>query len=436
MPQLVIRNIGALYTVQSGDGGQASVMPMPDAELVIEDGRVSQAGQSNSGDKARAHRGHNPYPRPPEVTRPNPGVTVIDAHGALVTPGLVDPHTHILYGGDRASEMELKRAGVPYLEILARGGGILSTVESTRAASDEALFEATTHRAMTMLAQGTTTVEIKTGYGLSLPEELRALRILKELDDALCIDIVPTFLGAHAIPHEYRTRPDVYVDLVVDGMIPAVAEQGIARFCDVFCEPAVFSIHRSRRILEAARGHGMSRKIHADEISPPAGGVSGAELAAEVGAVSADHLRATDDMGFRRLRDAGVVPVVLPATSFSLRGHQYADARTMIDLFGLPVALATDGNPGTSPTESLQLVMTLAALELRMTPEEILAGVTINAARALSAQDRVGSLERGKLGDAVIWEAYSLDFLPYRFGANQAAMVVKRGRIVAQSDPI
>jgi imidazolonepropionase len=345
----------------------------------------------------------------------------------LVTPGLVDPHTHALYGGDRAHEVALKLAGVPYLEILARGGGILSTVRATREATDAELYESTARRLGAMLAMGTTTVEIKSGYGLSVEEELRALRIIRRLDRHLSISIVPTFLGAHAVPEESRSDPEGYVDAIVEQMIPAVADEGLSGFCDVFCEAGVFSVEQSRRILDAGNARGLRGKVHADEIEP----MGGAQLAADCGAVSADHLRATTGDGMTRLAESGVVPVVLPATSFNLRGHHYANARRMIDEFELPVALATDDNPGTSPTESLQLVMTLAALELRMTPEEILAGVTINAARAIGVEEKAGSLEAGKGGDLVIWQAFDLAMLPYRFGTNQAAMVLKAGDVVA-----
>lgn len=433
MPKLIIRNIGKLYSLQGleGSSGKAagSIEPAEGDELVIEDGRVaSVAGGRDAGEKSAS--AGNPYPPRPEVSHPRSDVTIVDVHGALVTPGLVDPHTHAVYGGNRASETALKLAGVPYLEILARGGGILSTVEATRRASDEQLYDSAAVRLRAMLQMGTTTVEVKGGYGLSTDQELRLLRIVAELDRTMLLTVVPTFLGAHATPATYKGEPDRYVDQVIGDMIPSVARQGIASFCDVFCEPGVFSIDRSRRILMAANAHGLATKIHADEIEPAGTGMSGAELAAEVGATSADHLRATNDEGFRRLAEAKVTPVVLPATSFNLRDHQYAEARRMIDGFDLPVALATDCNPGTSPTESLQLVMTLAALELRMTPQEILAGVTVNAARAIGLQNEVGSLSPGKSGDVVVWQSYDLDFLPYRFGANQASVVVKAGEIV------
>ena len=434
MPRLTITNIGALYTLTGLDGtsGKAAtaVAPYLGAELVIEDGEVAYAGPARQEPTAPKHSMGNPYPPAPEIRRPRSDVIEINAKGALVTPGLVDPHTHAVYGGDRASEMTLKLAGTPYLDILARGGGILSTVRSTRAASDDELYEASATRLLTMLRHGTTTVEVKSGYGLSTPEELRLLRIIEELGRELPLDVIPTFMGAHATPPEFQGDSEAYAEEVAGRMMPAVAKQGIARFCDVFCEPGVFSPSQTHAILGAAKSQSLLSKIHADEIETDAGSSSGAEVAADIGATSADHLRATNDKGFRRMAETGVIPVVLPATSFFLADHRYANTRRMIDECDLPVALATDDNPGTSPTESLQLVMVIAALELRMTPPEVLAGVTINAARAIEEHESAGTLDLGKRGDAVIWRAYDLDMLPYRFGVNQAAMVVKRGNIV------
>lgn len=435
--RMLVTNIGALYTMADGAGRDgrdaASLRPVSGGEVEIEDGIVVYAGPVRAGGSP-AGRSFNPYPAPPTVASHEGSNVTVDAGGALVTPGLVDPHTHAVYGGNRAFELPLKMAGVPYLEILKRGGGILATVRATRDASDEELVEAATLRLLAMLRQGTTTVEVKSGYGLSVEHELRLLRLIKQLGATLPLTLVPTFMGAHAVPEEFRSNPSGYVDLVVDEMMPAVAGQGIARFVDVFCEPAVFDVAASRRILEAGRKNGLRPKIHADEIEVPAGATTGAELASEVGAISADHLRETGGAGLAALSRAGTVPVVLPATSFCLRDHRYAPARRMIDEFDLPVALATDCNPGTSPTESLPLVMALAALELKMTPEEILAAVTVHAARAIGVEAEAGALALGMEGDLVIWQAYDLAMLCYRFGANQAAMVVKRGSIVARSE--
>lgn len=434
--KLVVSNIGKLYTLAGLDGrsGQAAsgIRLISCGEVEIDGGKITYAGPARDRHAPVAGDSYNPYPAPPTVNETAAaGVTHVDAGGALVTPGLVDPHTHVVYGGNRAAEMKLKQQGVPYLDILAGGGGILSTVRATRAASDEELFAAAEVRLLEMARHGATTVEIKSGYGLSTTEELRILRIIAELDARLPISIVATFLGAHAVPAELRGDTDRYVEAVVEEMIPSVARQGIARFCDVFCERGVFAVEQSRRILEAARDHGLARKIHADEIAVSGDDESGAGLAAEVGATSADHLRATSDSGLRKLAAKRVTPVLLPVTSLCLGDQRFARARAMIDEHDLPIALATDDNPGTSPTESLQLVMALAALNLKMSPEEILVGVTINAARAISQDGDVGTLEPGKRGDVVIWRAYDLDMLPYRLGVNQASMVVAAGEIIA-----
>ncbi len=440
MSQLLIQNIGSLYTLsgleEAGGRASASIVPVGGAEVLIEDGIVAFAGAARADLgverplPANDRQHSNPYPPAPSLTQPSSDLTIVDAKGAMVTPGLVDPHTHIVYGGDRSHELALKVRGVPYLEILKAGGGIRSTVRATRAASDEDLYDSASLRLRALGSSGVTTVEIKSGYGLNTEHELRMLRVIQSLGHELPFRVVPTFMGAHAVPEEFAGDGDGYLDLVIDEMLPAVAGEGLAKFCDVFCEKGVFSVEQSRRVLTAAQGHGLGTKVHADEIEP----AGGAELAAEVGAISAEHLRASSSSGLAALKQAGVVPVVLPATSFHLNDHIYADARRMIDEYDLPVALSTDDNPGTSPTDSMQLVMTIAALEMRLTPEEILAGTTIHAARAVGLQREVGSLEVGKAGDLVVWQAYNLGMLPYRSGANQAAIVIKGGHITYRND--
>ena len=357
----------------------------------------------------------------------------IDAAGGCVTPGLVDPHTHLLFAGSREGEWLLRQQGAGYLEILESGGGILSTVAATRAASADDLLAHGRRWLDEMLAHGVTTIEAKSGYGLDLETEIRLVEAAYRLGGEGPIEIVPTYLGAHAVPPEFRSRPDgteAYVRSVIDDQLPGIAAHGRARFCDVFCEGGVFSADQSRRILETAAGFGMALRLHADELAPS----GGAELAAELGAASADHLATPSRAGIEALAqaaadDRAVVATLLPATTWFLMKDHGAPARTFIDR-GVPVALGTDFNPGTSPTASLPLAMTIACLELRMTPDEALSAVTINAARAIGLEDEIGSLEPGKQADLVVWRVPSSTQIPYWPAAELARTVVKRGRVV------
>jgi imidazolonepropionase len=351
-----------------------------------------------------------------------PQTTQLDAKGKVVTPGFVDPHTHVLYAGSRENELSLKLKGVPYLEILKQGGGILATVRSTKQATDEEIKVQTSRRLQTMLSQGTTTVEVKSGYGLTLAEEMRALRLIKELDQEQVIELVPTFMGAHAVPPGYSEEE--FTNYIIEDMLPQIAHYGLAEFCDVFCEPGVFSVNASERILAKAKQLHFKLKIHADELAA----AGGAELAARLSLTSADHLLQASDEGIAALAKQGVIAVLLPATSFNLAENTYARAREMIRA-GVPIALATDSNPGSSPTESLPLVLTLACLYLRLTPEEALTAVTINAAHAVGRPDRLGSLEVWKQGDVLILDIPNLNYLPYHFGSNPVETVIKRGRV-------
>ncbi|EGW38499.1 imidazolonepropionase [Desulfosporosinus sp. OT] len=347
----------------------------------------------------------------------------LNAQGKFVAPGFVDPHTHALYAGSREHELSLKIKGVPYLDILKQGGGILSTVRKTTQASDEEIKAQTMKRLSTMLSLGTTTAEVKSGYGLSLQEELRALRLIHELNAEQPIDLVATFMGAHAVPPEYSEES--FTEWLVKDVLHKVAQENLAEYCDVFCEPGVFSVASSERILREARKQGFKLKIHADELES----AGGAELAGQLQVVSAEHLLKASDEGISAMAKNNVIGVILPATSFNLANNTYARARDMIGL-GMAIALATDCNPGSSPTESMPFVLTLACLYLRLTPEEALTAATINAAHAIGKADTVGSLEVGKQGDVLILDVPNIDYLPYHFGVNPVETVIKNGIIV------
>lgn len=417
---LLIKNAGQLVTSIGASG-----RPKTGAELgeitVIEDGAVAVAGDSilAVGTTSQVL----------EQVQLTPETKVIDATGQVMLPGLVDPHTHLVFAGSRENELELKLKGASYLDILAQGGGILSTVRATRAASFLELVDIGLKYADQMLAQGTTTAEAKSGYGLTTKDEIKVLEAIKEISQRHPLDLVPTFLGAHAVPPEYKEEPEQFVELVINEMLPKVAEQNLAEFCDVFCEKGVFSVEQSRRILQAGQRLGLKAKIHAEEIVP----LGGAELAAELGAVSADHLLVISDAGIKNMAEKQVVAVLLPGTTFYLGEDHYAPARKMIEQ-GVPIALATDFNPGSCPNNSLQLVMTLACLYLKMTPAEVLNTMTINAAHAIDRAAKIGSLEAGKKADIVIFNAPNYQYLPYRFGSNLVNKVIKDGQVVIGGD--
>lgn len=354
----------------------------------------------------------------------------LDARGGLVTPGLIDPHTHLLFAGTRERELQLRQRGAGYLEILASGGGILSTVERTREASEAELIAHGRRWLAEMLRHGVTTAEVKSGYGLDLATELRLLDAAATLGREGPLELVPTYLGAHAVPRELRGRADAtqaHVIDVIERQLPRVAESGNARFCDVFCELGVFDAEQSRRILVAGERLGLRPRLHADELRDS----GGAALAAELGAASADHLAAISGAGIEALgmaADLGqpVVATVLPATTLYLMSDHYAPARSLIER-GVPVALGTDFNPGTSPTPNLQLVLTLACLQLRLSPQEALVAATVNAALAVGLEDTHGSIEPGRQADLVIWDVPSVDLLPAWVGADLCRTVIKRG---------
>ena len=353
----------------------------------------------------------------------------IDARGRLVTPGLVDSHTHAIFAGSREEEFELRALGTAYMEIARRGGGILSSVRAFRAASEESLEASTRARLDAFLRAGTTTVEVKSGYGLDLESELKALAVVARLANSHPIGVVTTFMGAHEFPPEYRERRAEYVALVANEMIPAVKRAGTAEYCDVFCEKGVFEVAETRTILEAARRHGLGLKVHAEEFEC----IGGAVLAAEMGAASADHLGAIDAKGVAALAASKTVAVLLPGTAFFLDLPKWAPARALIDA-GAAVALATDFNPGSCFTESLPMILTLAVVRLKMRPSEALVAATVNAACAIGREREVGSLEPGKKADIVVWDVPNHRYLPYHFGAPRAAVVVKSGIVVHTSE--
>ena len=402
----IVTNIGMLATPQ-GSGprkgpDQGSIQVLKDAWVLIEDGVIARVGTGAA-------------PAADEV---------IDAGGNLVTPGLVDAHTHLIFGGWRQNELGLKLHGKTYLEIQNAGGGIQSTTNATRQSTEEELTAKAARALDEMLHFGVTTCEAKSGYGLATEHELKALQVIKNLNDRHVMDIVATFMGAHLVPAEYKANRAEYIRLVCEEMMPLVKEQCIAKYCDVFCEADTFTVEESRQVLEAGLKHGLRPKIHADEIEA----IGGSVLAGELGAISAEHLIVCPPEGIASLAKGGVVACLLPATSFYL-GAAFAPARDMVNA-GVPVAMASDFNPGSCPCLNLQFVINLGCLKYKLTPEEVLTAVTLNAAAAIDMAGQVGSVEPGKQGDLVIWDAPDLDYICYRMGSNLTKTVVKKGRVV------
>ncbi|WP_186673426.1 imidazolonepropionase [Sporosarcina sp. BP05] len=378
-----------------------------DGSIWIEEGIIQAVGTTQELEEQFKDRAHEA-----EIT---------NATGHLVTPGLVDPHTHVAYGGSREREFEMRLEGATYMDIMNAGGGIHATTKMTREATEDELVEQAKKRLDSFLKHGVTTVEGKSGYGLNLETELKQLRVMKRLQQEHAIDLVPTFMGAHAVPTEFKGREDDYIDLVVNEMLPAVANEKLAVFNDVFCEVGVFTPEQSQRILEAGKKVGLIPKIHADEIES----YGGAELAAKVGAISAEHLLKASDEGIKAMAEAGTIACLLPATALYLR-EQAAEGRKIIDA-GVPVAISTDCNPGSSPTTSMPLVMNLACISMRLTPAEALTAATFNAACAIRMENATGSLEPGKQGDVVLWGISNYQELQYLFGVNHVKSVWKKG---------
>jgi imidazolonepropionase len=415
---LIIRGARQLVTC-SGEAPrrgprQADVPVVPDGAVASLGGTIIYAGPASDMEAA--------------VT-PAPGARIVDASGCSIVPGFVDAHTHAVFAGDRRDELRRRLAGATYAQIAAEGGGIVSTVRATREASEADLVEQSTRRLDEMLACGTTTCEVKSGYGLDVESEIKMLRATARLAEQHALEIVPTFMGAHEVPVEYRQRRDDYVQLVIDAMIPAVVAEGLAEWCDVFCESGVFTPGEARRILNAGTRAGLKPRIHADEL----GASGGSQVAAAVGARSADHLIFVPPDGIAGMASAGVTATLLPAAAFYLKLGRFAPARELIAA-GVPVALATDVNPGGGFSPSMPFVMALACFGMGLTFEEALAGATINGAWSLDRADRLGSLEPGKQMDAVLVDGDAINLI--RVGASPITAVIKGGQLVSGRWPV
>ena len=412
-PNLALLNCAQLVTLAG------PTRPRTGAELrdlaIVRDGAMHVRGGRIA---AIGPRGEIERALPPETE-------IIDAGGRVVLPGFVDAHTHAIFAGNRADEFERRALGATYAEIAASGGGIRSTVRRTREASEDDLLRAALRYAGWFLAGGTTTIEVKSGYGLSLDAELKILRVIRALGASGLLRTVPTFLGAHETPDEYRGRTGEYVDLVTHEMLPRVAQERLAEYCDVFCEPDIFDVPHARTVLRAAQALGLGARIHADQFSPD----RGALLAAEIGAVTADHLESTTAAGLAALAQAGVQPVLLPASVYQLGSTRYPDARAMIEA-ELAIVLATDFNPGSSPTASMPMVLSLASTQMHLTPAESISAATINAAYSLGRGHEIGSLEPGKWADFVIHDCADYRELAYFFGREPALAVYCGGTCV------
>lgn len=428
---LVIQHISQLLTLAGPKGprsgpAQSDLGIIEDGLVAIDGGRIVEVGRTSE---------LKPKLRLTHDTR------VIDAGNQVAMPGFVDCHTHLVYGGSREEEFELRAQGLSYIDIAARGGGIRSTVRATRAASKEELAKNALKRLDRMLMWGTTTVEAKSGYGLSTESEVKILEVINDLNTRQAVEIVPTFMGAHEFPDEVRNPPfdsaqgkraegregfrrEEYVRLICEEMIPLVAERKLAEFCDVFCDQGVFTPAEAERILQTASNYGIIPKIHADELAQ----VGAAEVAGRVRAISAEHLLHPSLEGLELMKETGTVAVLLPGTSLTLK-KQYAPARKMLEM-GIPVALATDHNPGTCTLEAMPIIIGLACLYLGLTPAEAICAATYNAACALNRGDRLGSLEKGKQADVILLDIPNYRYLPYHFGVNYVRTVVKKGKVV------
>ena len=409
---MLIRDIGCLVAVPAGPlcgEKMRDIQILHDAALLVENGQIAWFG--------------------PMAEAPEPGETdVLSVGGGTVVPGLIDPHTHIPFAGDRAEEFCRRIAGESYLSIMQAGGGIRVTTEAVRAASEEQLVDENLPRLARMLEFGVTTCECKSGYGLAPEHELKQLRAIRQLGELQPIELIPTYLGAHALPAEYEGRADEFIDMISSKeLLDQIASEKLARFCDVFCDTGAFTVEQAQRVLTRAKEAGLLPKLHADELAQ----IGATQLAGDVQAISADHLEHIDDAGIAALKQAGTVAVVLPGTSFFL-GIEHCNARRLIEA-GLPVALSTDLNPGSSHIESLPLIMNIACCQLRMTPAEVLAAVTANAAAAIGEQGRIGAIQQGYDADLLVLDATSLEDWFYTPGRDRVQLVIKRGEIVCET---
>ena len=414
---MIIKNAAELVTCSGFSAKKGKEMAdlriIEDGAVIIKEGLIETVGQTGNIEKQFKKSGadHSDF-------------DIIDARGKAVLPGFVDSHTHLVFGGYRAEEFSWRLRGDSYMEIMQRGGGIVNTVNATRQASAEELLKCGIKRLNSMLSFGVTTVEGKSGYGLDRETEIKQLEVMARLNQIHYLDVVPTFLGAHAVPQEYKSKQEAFIDFMAADVLPRVADQNLAEFCDIFCEKSVFSVEQSRRLLTRAKELGLKLKLHADEIAQ----LGGAELAAELGAVSADHLLQASEQGIKDMAAAGVVATLLPATAFSLK-ESYANGRKMIDS-NCAVALATDFNPGSCFTESIPLVFALATLHMNISTEEAINALTINGAAALSRADQIGSIDSGKKGDLIVLEFPSYTYIPYHLGVSTVEKVIKQGNLV------
>lgn len=422
MSVLYIKNADELITVKghsdspAKDGAMNEIGIIENGSVLSENGKIIAVGTDETLKKEYADKIKT--------------AEVIDATGRIVTPGLVDPHTHIVYAGTRENEYAMRLQGETYMDIMNAGGGIHATTRATQKASFKEIYEQSEKRLNKMLLNGITTIEAKSGYGLTLEHELKQLEVAKKLNEDHIIDLVSTFMGAHAVPLDQKDNPEAFVDQVINEMLPVVADKKLAEFNDVFCERGVFTPEQSRRILEAGKEYGLKPKIHADEIES----YGGSETAAEVNAVSAEHLLRASDKGIKMMAENDVIGVLLPGTAFFLMA-EYAEARKMIDS-GMAIALSTDANPGSSPTLSLQFIMNLGCLNMGMTPEEVITATTINSAHAIDRADKIGSIEVGKDADFTMFDVKNHLMLSYQYGMNHTHSVIKKGKLVVEDGQI